>query len=111
MFMAVSTGSDTMAPVMNSRVRFCLFLLAILCVANIAWRVWAGWGSITINADDAPISTVIQSIEKQAGIRLRTNLPAETSVTMHVRKVPLLHALEVLAAATDTNWNVSYFTA
>jgi hypothetical protein len=85
--------------------------LVVLCIANFAWRIYAGWGLITIQADGASISTVLRSIEKQSGIQLRSNLSPETPVTMHVTKVPLLHALEVLAANTDTNWNVSYFSA
>jgi hypothetical protein len=85
--------------------------LIVLCIANFAWRIYAGWGLVTIQADGAPISTVLRSIEKQGGIQLRSNLSPETPVTMHVTKVPLLHALEVLAANTDTSWNVSYFSA
>jgi hypothetical protein len=96
---------------MNNRLRFCLVILGALCVANFAWHLWLGWNLITIDANGASIATVIGSIEKQAGIRLRTNLPSETTVTMHVRKASLLHALEVLAASTDANWNVTYVTA
>ena len=94
-----------------NRFRLCLGMLAILIAANVAWRVYAGWGLITVHADDAQIGTVLRSIEKQAGVQLRTNLSPDKTVTMHVTKVPLLHALEVLAANTDTSWNVSYFTA
>lgn len=96
---------------MNNRLRLFIIALAILCLANIAWRAWSGRGRITINANDRPISEVIRSVEKQAGIRLRSNLPADAKVTLHVRNVPLLHALDVLAASTDANWTVSYFAA
>lgn len=96
---------------MNTKLRYLLIALAVVCVANIGWRAWASRGRITIKASDAPLSTVMRSIEKQAGIRLRSNLPADTKVTLHVRKVPLLHALDVLAANVGANWNVAYFTA
>src|SRR5678816_4026670 len=96
---------------MNNRLRLFIIALAILCVANIAWRLWAGRGRISINANDRPVSEVIRSVERQAGIRLRSNLPADAKVTLHLRKVPLLHALDVLAANTDANWTVSYFAA
>jgi hypothetical protein len=96
---------------MNPRIRFGLITLAVLFVANIGWRVWASWGLITVHADGQSAATVIRSIEKQAGIRLRTNLPADKQITMHVQKVPLLHALDVLAAQTDTSWSVAYMAA
>ena len=88
-----------------------LALLAILVVANVAWRIYANWGLITVHADGTPIASVLRSIEKQAGITLKTNLAEDITVSMHVEKVPLLHALEVLAAHTESSWNVSYFAA
>ena len=88
-----------------------LALLAVLVVANIGWRIYANWGLITVHADATPIASVLRSIEKQAGITLKTNLAEDITVTMHVEKVPLLHALEVLAANTESGWNVTYFAA
>ena len=96
---------------MNNRLRLFLVVLALLCLGNLGWRMFANRGRITVNASDRPLSEVVRSIEKQGGIRLRSNLPAETKVTLHLRKVPLLHALDVLAANTETSWNVSYFAA
>src|SRR4051794_7394619 len=96
---------------MSNRLRLFTIVLAVLCVANIAWRVWAGRGRITINATDRPVSEVIRSVERQAGIHVRTNLPADAKITLHLRKVPLLHALDVIAANSDANWTVTYFAA
>src|SRR4051812_49417228 len=96
---------------MNNRLRLSLILLGALCVANLGWHLWTGWRLITIDATGTPIAAVIASIEKQGGIRLRTNLPSDTPVTMHVRKSSLMHTLEVLAASTDASWNVTYVTA
>lgn len=96
---------------MNSKLRLLLIVLASLCVANIGWRWYASWGRITVSATDRPVKEVIRSLEKQAGIRIATNLPADATVTMHVRKVPLLHALEVFGANTGANWSLAYFAA
>ena len=96
---------------MSSKLRLLLVVLLALCLANIGWRVWSGRGRITIDAKDKPVAEVIRSLERQAGIRIGTNLPADAKVTMHVRKVPLLHALEVLSAHTGANWSVAYFAA
>jgi hypothetical protein len=96
---------------MNTRLRLALIILVLLVVANFGWRAWASRGLVTIHADGAPVAQVVSSLEKQGGIRLRSNLPADATVTMHVRKVPLLHALEVLSANTGAQWSVAYFTA
>jgi hypothetical protein len=96
---------------MNNRLRLALLVLIALVVANFGWRAWASRGLVTIHATEMPIAQVVSSLEKQGGIRLRTNLPADATVTMHVRKVPLLHALEVLSANTGASWSVAYFTA
>jgi hypothetical protein len=96
---------------MNPRLRIFLIIFAVLVVGNIGWRLWRTHGLITIDVTDRPLSEVIRSVEKQGGIRLRSNAPADTKVTLHLRKVPLLHALEVLAANTDMNLSVAYFTA
>ncbi|MHA3770821.1 hypothetical protein ACXR0O_04715 [Verrucomicrobiota bacterium sgz303538] len=96
---------------MSNRLRFGLIALTVLFVFNIGYRVWASWGLITVDVTDAPASQVIHSIEKQAGVRIRTNLPSDKTVTMHVKKVPFLHALDVLSASTEANWSVAYVTA
>lgn len=96
---------------MNPRLRLAFILLAALCAANLGWRVWEGWGRITIRANDTPVADVVRSIEKQAGVKLHSNLPADTKVTMHVLKASLPHTLEVLAANTESSWSVAYFTA
>ena len=60
-----------------NRQRFLLFAAAVLVLGNIAYRLWAGWGLITVNVTDAALPTVIRSIEKQGGVLIRTNLEAD----------------------------------
>ncbi|MEO7319296.1 MAG: hypothetical protein ABIZ56_09940, partial [Chthoniobacteraceae bacterium] len=57
------------------------------------------------------LPTVMQSIENQGGIRIRTNLEADKTVTMHVERVPLSYALEVLANVADARVELGYFLA
>ena len=78
---------------MNSKLRILVFTLVILCVVNVSWRLWTARGLITINADSRPVAEVIHQFEKQGHIPLRSNLAADATVTMHVRKVPLFHAM------------------
>ena len=94
-----------------NRQRLLVLAAAVLCLGNLAYYVWANWGLITVNVTDAPLPTVLRSIEKQGGIRLRTNLEADKTVTMHVKKVPLSYALEVLANVADARVELGYFFA
>jgi hypothetical protein len=96
---------------MSNKLRLLLIIFVTVLVANAAWRLWANRGRVTIDANDQAVGEVVRSLQRQGGIRVVSNVPAETKVTMHVRKVPLLHALEVLAANAGANWSVSYFTA
>lgn len=89
-----------------------LILTAITLILGVSvYSIWSNWGLITVHADGQPISEVIRSINKQAGIQLRTNIEGTQPVTMHVDKVPLTEALETLAAVTDAQWRLTYFYA
>ena len=90
------------------RLRILLPLLLALVVANVAWIVWSRWGLIIIDSDDRPLSEIIHSIEKQGGIRLRSDLDPATKVKMHVTRVPLTEALETISVVTDARWRLAY---
>jgi hypothetical protein len=96
--------------IMN-RQRFLILATIVLLVGNIGYRVWANWGLITVNATEASLASVIHSIEKQASVKIRTNLDPETKITMHVKKVPLAYALEVLANVAEARWQLGFFLA
>ncbi len=87
---------------------FGALLLALIVV--IKWAI-SGWGLITVHADGRSLSEVIRSIEKQAGITIRTNMEPSTPTTMHVDKVPLAEALEVLSAVSDSRCRLAYVLA
>ncbi len=94
-----------------NRQRLLILAAAVLLLGNVAYRICANWGLITVNVTDAALPTVIRSIEKQGGVLIRTNLEADKTVTMHVNKVPLSYALEVLANVADARWELGYFLA
>lgn len=96
---------------MNPKTKWMAVAIGVLLAANIIWRVYAGWGLITVHADAQPLTAVIASIQRQAHVTIKTDLPADTNVTMHVNKVPLTEALETLAAVTDARWRLAYFLA
>lgn len=93
---------------MNPRFRLAALILLMLVLANIGWRVWSNRGLVTVDADNAPLSQVIRRVEKQAGVTLVSNAGPDATVTMHVRRVPLRRALQVLAINTGSAWSVGY---
>lgn len=85
--------------------------VALLLVCNVAWRVYAGWGLVTLKADRRPLREVVASIERQAHVTLRTNLEPTTPVTLRFERMPVADALERLAAVTDARWRLAYAVA
>ena len=65
-------------------------------------------GLITLDFKDAPVSKVISSIERQGHVRIGTNVPPETLVTMQMKRVPLMDALETLSVRIEGELRVIY---
>ena len=74
-------------------------VLLILIIANIVSSIYSNWGLITVKVTDAPLSKVIRSIEWQGWVKIYTNLPPDTQVSMFVDHVPLAEAMETLRVA------------
>lgn len=91
-----------------NRQKFLLIAALLLVAISVAYSIWSGWGLVTVEVKGRPLSEVMRSIEKQAGIVLKTNMDTTRPVTMHVRKVPLTEALETLASVMDSRWRVGY---
>lgn len=75
--------------------------LAILVVIFGIRMFWPD-GTITVDFENAPVSKVLASIERQGRVALVTNLPAEATVTIQMKRAPLLEVLETLAVRTET---------
>ena len=71
------------------------WIVGLLILANIAYYFYDGWGLVTVKVHDEPLSKVISSIEWQGWVRIYTNLPPDTTVTMYVDHVPLAEAMKV----------------
>lgn len=91
-----------------TRTRWIYLTLALLLVANVAWHLYSRWGLITVQVDNRPLAQVLRSIEKQGGVTIRTDIPGDTPVTMHVHLVNLHEALETLSAVTECRWRLAY---
>jgi len=76
-------------------------IIGLLIFANIAYYLYNNWGLVTVKVTGAPLSQVIRSIEWQGWVKIYTNLPLDTKVTMYADHVPLAEAMETLAANVD----------
>jgi len=85
----------------NRTVKWGGAVILFLIFANVVCHVYWNWGLITVKVHDAPLSKVIKSIEWQGWVKIYTNLPADSKVTMYVDHVPLAEAMEALATNVD----------
>ena len=85
-------------------------LLAAAAVILLLAAVSYFWpdGLITLDFTDAPVQKVIASIESQGHVRIGTNVPPETPVTIHMRKVTLMDALETLSVRVEGDLRVVF---
>lgn len=84
-----------------------------MCLALI-WSLWSWisqWGLISMDAIDWPLAKVVQKIEQQGGITIRTNLDPKTPITLYLEKATVAAALEALSQATESRWRVTYIMA
>ena len=88
-------------------------ILAVLILAGIkiVWYFYANWGLITLHVQKQPLRVVLNQIQRQGHVLLRTNLDPGTLVTMDVDKVPVSDALETLSVVTESRWRLNYFLA
>jgi hypothetical protein len=94
-----------------NRTRVLLFCTVVLALGNFAYHWWRDRGLITIHSDNLPASKVVRDLEKQGGITVKTNVPPETPVRMHVEKVPVAEAIETLSTVLEGRWRLAYVFA
>jgi hypothetical protein len=86
-------------------------LLALLAAGWVAWNIYAGWGLVTLDVRNEPVAKVISSISRQGGIDIASNLDPSTPVTLKVKRVPPVEALDIVAVRTDASWRLAYLGA
>jgi hypothetical protein len=60
---------------------------------------------------NAPVAKVLSSISRQGGIDIASNLDPSTPVTLKVKRVPPVEALDIVAVRTDASWRLAYLGA
>lgn len=86
-------------------------LLALLVLFWAAWQIYAGWGLVTLDVRDSPLSKVLATISRQGGIDIASNVDPTTPVTIKVKRVPPVEALDIVAVRTDASWRLAYLGA
>jgi hypothetical protein len=86
-------------------------LLALFAAGWVAWNIYAGWGLVTLDVRNEPVAKVISSISRQGGIDIASNLDPSTQVTLKVKRVPPVEALDIVAVRTDASWRLAYLGA
>lgn len=86
-------------------------LLGLLVLLWGAWQLYAGWGLVTLDVRDAPLSKVLASISRQGGIEIASSMDPSTPVTLKVKRVPPVEALDIVAVRTDASWRLAYLGA
>jgi len=95
---------------MNNRALL-LGIVAISLASIIVWRWVAGWGLITVNFVEAPLSKVIASLERQSRLKIATNADPETKVTLQAKSAPVFEVLDTLAVRLDGSMRLAYVLA
>lgn len=95
---------------MNPKFLALLGALVVL-VGALVWQWVSGWGLITMNYIDAPLSKVIKSMERQGGVQIVTNGDPNTPISIQLERAPLYDAVDTLAEQLDGNVRLAYLAA
>ncbi len=83
----------------------------VVLLGMMIWNWIAGWGLITLDVYNTPLSSVIATIQRQGGVKVYTNADLASPITMRVKKVPVQEALDTVAAQIDGNLQLAYVAA
>lgn len=86
-------------------------ILVTFALGWVGWYIYSGWGLVTLKVEDAPVGKVLASISKQGGIEIVSNLDPSTTVSLDVKRVPPVEALDIVAIRTDSSWRLAYLGA
>ena len=88
-----------------------LLVVAASAMGVLAWRWWTERGLVTLAFTNAPLATVIKSIEHQGRVEFATNADPAALVTIRLNRAPLFEAIETLAVRINANAKLAYVAA
>ncbi len=89
-------------------------LLSIVALLGLTWLgLWihSGWGTITLDFENKPLSAVLRSFTNQSNLKVITDLDLAKPITIRVRRVPVTEALEALQGATESRGRLAVLLA
>ena len=77
----------------------CILLLGLIWLG-----IWisSGWGTITLDYENKPLSAVLRSFTKQSNLKVITDLDLSKPISIHVHRVPVTEALDALQASAES---------
>jgi hypothetical protein len=88
-----------------------LLVVAASAMGVLALRWWSERGLVTLAFTNAPLSTVVKSIERQGRVEIATNADPAVLVTIRLSRAPLFEAVDTLAARINANAKLAYLLA
>ncbi len=85
--------------------------IVLLVLVNLAYWAFFHSNGVTLNFTQAPLREVILSFERQAPVRVQTNIDPETPITIYVQNAPWPDALETIAVVAEGRWFPGYILA
>ena len=88
-----------------------LLVVAASAMCVLVWRWWSERDLITLRFSNAPLSTVIKSIERQGRVEIAANADPATLVTIRLTRAPVFEAIDTLALRIDASARLAYIAA
>jgi len=80
-------------------------LFSCIVLLGLTWLgIWisSGWGTITLDYENKPLSVVLRSFTKQSNLKVITDLDISKPISIHVHRVPVAEALDALQASAES---------
>jgi len=94
-----------------TRPKILLSIVALLAVTWLGLWIYSGWGTITLDFENKPLSAVLRSFTNQSNLKVITDLDLAKPITIRVRRVPVTEALEALQAAAESRGRLAVLLA
>ena len=94
-----------------TRPKILLCTAALLAVTWLGLWIHSGWGTITLDFENKPLSAVLRSFTNQSNLKVITDLDLAKPITIRVRRVPVTEALEALQAAAESRGRLAVLLA
>ena len=89
----------------------------LLCTIGLLGLIWLGawihgwWGTITLEYENKPLQSVLQSFTRQSGLPVVSDLDGNKLITIHVIRVLVSEALDALQAVAESRGRLLYLAA